>query len=327
MSITREDVIWAYRFFLEREPESLDAIDGWISNSESISQLRNGFLGSSEYREKNPVLAPSMSGFEPAITAQIDTDLSHQENEILFSEVKQTWTHLGEVDPYWAVLSSDQYHHLDNNTIIEKFYASGAIDLSLIKQTLIRNEVFLPNNSTVVEYGCGLGRVTSHLAREFHNVIGIDIASSMLVAANEYMKKNDIENVSFELLGSIQDIKSLPKCDLFFSLIVLQHSPPPIISLVIRSAIESLNPKGIALFQVPTYMKAYDFKASDYISGTTSDLFKPKHKKYDIHAIRQCDLFKLIYSAGGIPLEVIENTMLGHDYPGSMSNTMLIQKI
>jgi 2-polyprenyl-3-methyl-5-hydroxy-6-metoxy-1,4-benzoquinol methylase len=327
MGINRDDVISAYRLFLDREPENSDVIECWISGSPSIPHLRNGFLNSDEFRKKNSLIMPSMSGFEPAIESQIDSELTPIERENLFFGVKEAWTKLGLIDPYWAVASSDEFHNIYDDSHIDKFYASGSYDLELIKKTLNRNNILLTEDSTVVEYGCGLGRVTIHLAKEFKNIVAVDIADSMLSAAKTYMLERNILNIDFRLLKSVECIESLPKCDFFFSFIVLQHSPPPIISLAIRTAIERLNPKGVALFQVPTYIPNYNFIAKKYILGEESDLFKPAHNQYELHAIRQSDLFKIIQDAGGILLEIIENTMLGLDCPGSMSNTLLVQKL
>ena len=327
MSITNEDVVAAYRLFLQREPESEEAVASWLASTSSLDQLREGFLRSEEYSQKNFTLKPSMTGLEPPIRAQMDSELNQGEIEALFTEVKKTWTHLGKEDPYWAVLSSDEFHGWENVKAIERFYASGANDLALIINTLERNGVTLPQDAIVVEYGCGLGRVTRHLASQYHSVIGIDISKTMLDAAGLYIQAHGIQNTTLKLLESPEDISNLPVCDMFFSLIVLQHSPPPIISLIVRNAIKHLNFGGVALFQVPTYIPNYDFRASDCISGCTNDAFKPQHKQYDVHAIRQKDLFRLIHDTGGVLLEVIENTMLGPIFPGSMSNTLLVQKI
>jgi len=325
MNVTKEDVVAAYRLFLNREPENEEVVYRWLSSASSLVQLREGFLNSIEYTQRNYALMTSMSGLEPSIRSQLHFELNYSELRQLFAEVKRTWTYLGEVDPYWAVLSSDEFRGLRDGEVLERFYASGADDMTLIKNTLKRNGIQLPENVIVVEYGCGLGRATFHLAKYFREVVGIDISRPMLDVASSRMQANGIQNVTFKLIDAPEDIK-IPMCDLFFSLIVLQHSPPPIISLVVRNAIESLNPGGVALFQVPTYIPNYCFTANEYLSSASRDIFKPHHKQYEIHAIRQVDLFNLIYEAGGKMLEVIENNMLGSLFPGAMSNTLLVQK-
>ncbi|MGI4861903.1 MAG: class I SAM-dependent methyltransferase [Janthinobacterium lividum] len=326
MEISRDDVIAAYRFFLEREPESKDAIDAWLRPTTSRAELREGFLHSDEYQSKNFVLHPSLSGMEPPIVSQIDSDLNDAQNRTLFSAVKETWTHLGDVDPYWAVLSMDEFHGADDGETIERFYRSGAGDVQFIERTLERNGVMLPAQATVVEYGSGLGRVTSHLAQRFATVIGVDISPTMVRAATARMAEKRLANVSFRLLEAFDDIDSLPACDLFFSLIVLQHSPPPLISKAVRSAIRALKPEGVAIFQVPTYIPEYKFLADDYISGKNIASFEAPHHLFEMHAVRQCDLFGIIYGAGGMVLEIFEDKRMGVDYQGAMSNTFVVRK-
>src|SRR5271169_236009 len=45
----------------------------------------------------------------------------------------------------------------------------------------------------------------------------------------------------------------LTNVDLFFSIIVLQHNPPPVILGILDAAFAGLRPGGLAFFQVPTY--------------------------------------------------------------------------
>lgn len=45
----------------------------------------------------------------------------------------------------------------------------------------------LPNNTTVLELGCGSGRVSRHLAKTGHTVTGVDISLPMLQKAKEHM--------------------------------------------------------------------------------------------------------------------------------------------
>jgi hypothetical protein len=46
---------------------------------------------------------------------------------------------------------------------------------------------------------------------------------------------------------------SLPKVDAVVTLIVLQHNPPPVIKLILRSLLDALKQGGVAYFQLLTY--------------------------------------------------------------------------
>lgn len=56
--LTRDDVIWAFRIILEREPESEEAVTGRVANYSTIKQLRSELLSTPEYRLKNPDAIP-----------------------------------------------------------------------------------------------------------------------------------------------------------------------------------------------------------------------------------------------------------------------------
>ena len=55
MKTNRDDVIAAYRIFLDREPENDSLLDCWVAKAETTSELRHHFLGSEEYIRKNPM--------------------------------------------------------------------------------------------------------------------------------------------------------------------------------------------------------------------------------------------------------------------------------
>lgn len=54
--LTREHVIWGYRLFLDREPESDFVIDEKVATNRGTRQLRTNFMLSPEFGENNPQL-------------------------------------------------------------------------------------------------------------------------------------------------------------------------------------------------------------------------------------------------------------------------------
>lgn len=57
-TITERDVVWAYRLFLGRDPESREAIDSKLMQLETLEELRAHFLSSDEYRASNRGVDP-----------------------------------------------------------------------------------------------------------------------------------------------------------------------------------------------------------------------------------------------------------------------------
>ncbi len=56
VGITRDHVIWGYRLFLDREPENDRVIDEKVTSNQSTRELRNNFMLSPEFGDKNPEL-------------------------------------------------------------------------------------------------------------------------------------------------------------------------------------------------------------------------------------------------------------------------------
>src|ERR1044072_3755868 len=55
-ALTREHVIWGYRLFLDREPESDFVIDEKVTENRGTRQLRANFMLSREFGDNNPDL-------------------------------------------------------------------------------------------------------------------------------------------------------------------------------------------------------------------------------------------------------------------------------
>jgi trans-aconitate methyltransferase len=135
--------------------------------------------------------------------------------------------------------------------------------------------------------------------------------------AQKYLNRQDISNVQFRQLTNIDDLENFPKVDLIYSVIVLQHNPPPIIHRVIVQFMRALNPGGIAFFQLPTYKEGYSFLLEEYLGKESMQ------EEMEMHALPQNAVFEIVREENGKLLEVVE------DFSTSwgLSNTFLVQKI
>jgi len=107
-SLSSASVIWAYRLFLDREPDSPSVVAEKAKRLMSTAELRKEFINSEEFKQKHPGFhSPTLSGFEPPISVeQVDSDA---ELQALFQHIQKVWQHLGETEPYWSVLVQDKY--------------------------------------------------------------------------------------------------------------------------------------------------------------------------------------------------------------------------
>jgi SAM-dependent methyltransferase len=311
-------VIWAYRLFLDREPENNQVVGNKAGRLTTSQELRREFMQSEEFRQKNPWLnQPALAGDEPGMV--IEDVHSKADLQTLFQHTQDVWQHLGETEPHWSVLSSKSFLQENIHRSKEAFFDSGQYDLARLFHALERNGIDSSSFKSCLEYGCGLGRVTRWLATRFEAVVGCDISRSHLQGAESYLAGKGVRNVTLQHIQQISDLANLPKVDVIFSFIVLQHNPPPVISLIIRAFIRALRPGGVALFQVPTYRFGYRFVLQEYLSQDDT------RREMEMHVLAQKQIFEIIEQEGGRSIQVLEDVFAGCGAK-EVSNTFLVQK-
>lgn len=316
--LPREAVHWAYRLFLDREPESDRVVEEHLRKCASTRDLRNNFIYSTEFREKNPTLhVPVLFGDEPPMS--IEDVCTAEDLQKLFDHIQRTWQQLGDTEPHWSVLASEEFRQSNLQAAKDEFYQTGKRHVAQLFGSLERNGIDHTRFKTCLDYGCGVGRITRHLSERFEQVFAYDISLSHLKCTEEHLREEQISNVVLNHLKRVQDVESLPKVDVAFSMIVLQHNPPPIIGYIIEGLVRSLNPGGIAFFQVPTYRLGYNFSLASYLAEKTG-----KHEM-EMHVLPQSRIFEIANHAGARVLEVIDDGWTGIRLK-EVSNTFVIQK-
>jgi SAM-dependent methyltransferase len=119
-------------------------------------------------------------------------------------------------------------------------------------------------------------------------------------------------------IASLDDFDAMPHFDLFTSLIVLQHNPPPVIALLLERILRKLRPGGTAYFQVPTFIADYHFVVGEYL-GQPNPM-----GRIEMHALPQRVLFDIIERCGCRLLEIREDDEAGGG--PIVSNTIFLSK-
>src|SRR3954451_4628644 len=127
----------------------------------------------------------------------------------------------------------------------ERFWAGGAEALDAMLRVV--GAPAIEPTDTVLDLGCGLGRLTRVLAGRARHVVALDVSAEMLARAQEL--NAGLDNVEW-VHG---DGRTLPdvRVDVAVSFVVLQHVPDPAISLgYVRELGRALNPRGWAVLHV-----------------------------------------------------------------------------
>ena len=115
--------------------------------------------------------------------------------------------------------------------------------------------------SSLLEIGCGVGRMSRHLAARFGSVLGVDVSPTMVREARRL--NPEIANLEFRECSGV-DLRGIPDAsfDFAMSYIVFQHVPEEEVVLdYLREALRVLKPGGRFRFQARN-----DFK--HLVSGT-----------------------------------------------------------
>jgi len=297
---TEESVRWAYRLFLDREPENEEVVRQHCHAS-TIADVRERFVGSDEFRTKARGFgAPQSTGFEPPLAIESVQDAATMQR--LLDHVAAGWSHYGATDPHWSVLTEDRFRkdHLEEN--LEAFDALGDLHVRRFLATLERNGVALSGSGHCVELGCGVGRLTRWLAPRFARVTGVDVSPGHLELARAHVSRH-ADNVGYLQLRTLDDLDTLAPIDAFYSFIVLQHNPPPIMAEILERVFARIERGGIAYFQVPTYIPGYRFAVNEYLRHRDGKL------DMEMHVLPQPSVFEIAARHGMQPLEALGETV------------------
>ena len=322
-SIAEETVIAAlYRGILGRTPraEEIEHHRKALADTDLAAVVAT-FVHSAEFNNRSPNGLPGFVPLNFEVGNAVETRLGPEAIDRIWAHTSQVWRGLGETDALWSVITDDNLRADRNLTPdqVRAFYQGGRGDIGYIQAFVHRAGRQFSEFPVAVEYGCGVGRVTHWLAKEFGHVHAYDISTSHLEAARAYVDKQGIGNVTFHLVEQRSDLASLTGFDFFVSIIVLQHNPPPVIMDILERAFRGLNSNGLAVFQVPTYHRNYSFDQETYWAKVA------QRREMEMHFVPQRAILTLADHCGMVPLEVRNDHLIGM-HADAISSTFVLQK-
>jgi SAM-dependent methyltransferase len=317
--VSEHDVRIAYQLLLGRPPENEKVVRDHVKTCQNMAALRKVFLQSHEFRvSTGAVLGVRPLDWPPLV---VEVDASPEAIKRLFKHIEANWSELGRLEPHWSVLTDDRFKAaaLADKENFATFFRSGHHTVGSFEIMAKRAGIDLSKYQSAFELGCGVGRITAVLAEKFSSVCAADISAPHLKVASEQLRGRSTEGrVEWLQLKSPRDLLAVKPFDVFFSIIVLQHNPPPLIKVLLESVLSKLRSGGVAYFQVPTYALGYTFKTDEYIKKARDGA------KIEMHVLPQAQLWQLLHDANCELLEVREDTAAGDRF--IISNTILARK-
>jgi SAM-dependent methyltransferase len=143
------------------------------------------------------------------------------------------WEALAQQEPWFAVLTDERFlRERMSDDDLRAFFASGEADIAHIFGLIARSD-FAPKS--VLDFGCGVGRLSLALTKRAGRVAGVDVAPSMLRIARE-----NVPDATFS--STIPD----ERFDLIVSLIVFQHIPVVRGEALLDELLDHLADGGVA---------------------------------------------------------------------------------
>jgi ubiquinone/menaquinone biosynthesis C-methylase UbiE len=168
-------------------------------------------------------------------------------------KLKNAWEGLAERDALNAILTDDS--KAGGKWDVADFLATGDAEMQTVLSHLATLARVPNGNSAVLDFGCGVGRLTQAMARRFASCVGVDISQQMIQQADSLNRYAHCRYVA-------SSAAPLPFADGSFSFIysniVLQHVPRHFAKEYLREFVRLLAPDGILVFGVQDSFAAPD---------------------------------------------------------------------
>ena len=228
---------------------------------------------------------PGVTDAEPSVVAQ------------LFDIASRYWRQAGQ-DPseiYFSVMTSERNRAGFDADKARKFVHKGATTFETIRNLLSSCGTVPFEDATCLDFGCGVGRLAINAGRHFAKVYAVDFSRGHLdemvrnveLAAPELA--SCIEPIHLRTLG---DVDALPKVDYCFSMLTLQHNPPPVIAYLVTALLNRLTEGGVAVLHVPIHHPFYRFDLAEYMTSETAG------SAMEMHILPREDLRTCVLAAG-----------------------------
>jgi SAM-dependent methyltransferase len=153
----------------------------------------------------------------------------------------------GRYEELWKPLTvTEAIAEIYNTTDVESFERGGRLDFDWLAP-------FLSESTTVLDFGCGIGRVARYVAPACKEIWAVDISARMLELATRRMK--DYTNVHY-VRSQDTRIPDVPTAsiDLVYSLLVLQHVEREDAFLLLEELRRVLRRDGRAVLTFPNLL-------------------------------------------------------------------------
>jgi 2-polyprenyl-3-methyl-5-hydroxy-6-metoxy-1,4-benzoquinol methylase len=177
------------------------------------------------------------------------------------------WRKWGERDPYFGVVTHDEYRADRIEENFDAFFNTGRHEIATVLDQIKRQYGAIAT-TRALDFGSGVGRLVLPLAEIFDQVVGVDISEAMHAEARKNAARAGLQRVEFvhsdDALSAVTG-----KFDLVHSYITLQHIPIERGLAITNRLLGALNPGGVA---------ALHYSVQRYLSAPKALAYAVKHE-------------------------------------------------
>jgi ubiquinone/menaquinone biosynthesis C-methylase UbiE len=168
-------------------------------------------------------------------------------------ELQRNWEGLARTDPLWSICTDPQKRNRKWNA--GEFFETGDKEIGKVLSYLRSLGLSPDPNLPVLDFGCGVGRLTRALSGYFPECWGVDISPTMVQLAQDFHKTNPRCHFCLNLTDNLS-IFSSGYFGFVYTSIVLQHIERRFVEKYLEELIRALKPGGIFVFQAPDRFKS-----------------------------------------------------------------------
>jgi ubiquinone/menaquinone biosynthesis C-methylase UbiE len=171
------------------------------------------------------------------------------------AEPDPAWETFAAAEPWFAVLTDAKYLRRNLDVAAEnEFFKTGGDYVRHVLHVIHRNvdPDLLP--VTILEYGCGAGRLAIPFAQFARSVTAVDRSPAMLAAARENAARRDVANIEFLSASEFEERDQ--QFDLVNCHLVFQRLPHREAIDLLRMLLARVAPGGAGIFHFPYRTRA-----------------------------------------------------------------------
>lgn len=140
------------------------------------------------------------------------------------------------------------YHHSDGWYELSGIVNTGRV-LDILQRECFTDRHIPIENNTLLELGCGNGRMTKYLANVFGKVVAVDCSLTVIRMAQSATQQRNVQWV----VNDGESLKGVPdqSIDVVFSYIVFQHMKQETVLKYFAEIARVLKTGGTFIFQLP----------------------------------------------------------------------------